>query len=250
MQSNADGTQPIGVPHDGSPLPRPIVICIAADAKARLDDLGLTRVLEGRGHQVRTVAPKPSKALDLVQADALVLAPGSADDGTVVTVSRLRAVGLKTGIAVLCDCGTDGQTKRLLEAGADLLLGSPESPEQAAAKLDALVRRVRGDWTGRFYDIGLDARVDVTARSIDVGHACAVLGPTHFRLFLYFVEHFGRWSSESRIIRDVFGTHHAPGSSIVRTHIWSLRKALEPVGLRIEQRRQTGYRLGNIAGRP
>ena len=225
------------------------VICVAVEAKPRLDDLGLIRTLEGRGHQVRAVAATPSKALDLAQADALVLAHGRGDDATVAIVSRLRTIGLKTGIAVLGDRQTDALAERLLDAGADLLLNARESPGQAATKLEALVRRVRGDWTRTLDPMSLDAQIDITARSIDVGGASAVLNPTNFRLVLYLVEHFGRWISESRIIRDVFGTHHAPGSSIVRVHVCSLRKAVEPVGLRIEHRRQVGYRLARgVAG--
>ena len=87
------------------------------------------------------------------------------------------------------------------------------------------------------------ARIDALARSITRGSASAVLSPTNFRLLLYFVEHSGRWISESRIIGDVFGTHHAPGSSIVRVHVCSLRKTVEAFGLHVEHRRQAGYRL-------
>ena len=86
----------------------------------------------------------------------------------------------------------------------------------------------------------------------------SVVGATNFRLFLYFVDQAERWVSDARIIRAAFGTYHAPGASIVRVHVSSLRRAIAPLGLQIRNRRSraaacnssssVGYRLVGMKG--
>ena len=222
---------------------RTSLICIATEDLARVEGLGLIRALEDRGHRVRGVAPIPWRALDVAQADVLVLAPGPGDERTVASVARLRRVGVRTGIAVLGERALDSLAERFLDAGADLFLSRKQPTGQLATTLEALARRVRGDWARTLEHTGPDVQVDITAQSIRIGAATAELRPTSFRLMLFLLEHFGRWVTEARILRDVFETNHAPGSSIVRVHICSLRRELEPLGLRIEHRRHAGYRL-------
>ena len=217
------------------------LFCFSARAIVRLRESGLLRFLGERGARVRSESLSITRATELEEADVVVLT--SNDELLVETVAMLRRVGLTMGIAVLAEPRMEAEEERLLDAGADLVVPLRHDARATARKLEALARRVRTDWTRGGEPASGDFRIDVVARSIRARGKRVELSATDFRLFLYFVDQASRWVSEARIIRDVFGTFHAPGASIVRVHICSLRKALEPLGLRIHNRRSVGYRL-------
>lgn len=54
----------------------------------------------------------------------------------------------------------------------------------------------------------------------------------------------GEWTSVPEIIADVLGTHHKPGTPLVRVHVHAIRKKLGEEGKRLEScpSRMRGYR--------
>ena len=208
---------------------------------ARLHDTRLLSLLEERGARIRTESLTARRATELEEADVVVLT--SWDGLPLETIAGLRRVGLTTGIAVLTEGRMEAIEERLLSAGADLVVTLEDDARTNACKLEALARRVRGDWRRAPYGASDDFWIDVVARSVRARGTRVELGATDFRLFLYFVDQAERWVSDARIIREVFGTYHAPGASIVRVHVSSLRKAIAPLGLQIQNRRSVGYRL-------
>ena len=208
---------------------------------ARLRDTRLLSLLEERGVRLRIESLTAARATELEEADVVLLT--SRDGLPVETIAGFRRFGLTTGIVVLAEGRIETVEERLLDAGADLVLTLGHDARANASKLEALARRVRGDWARVTPGASDDFRIDVVARSVRVGGERVELGATNFRLFLYFVDQAERWVSDARIIREVFGTFHAPGASIVRVHVSSLRKAIAPLGLQIQNRRSVGYRL-------
>jgi DNA-binding response OmpR family regulator len=217
------------------------LLCLSAGGMGRLHDTRLLSLLEERGVRVFTESLTAPRVTELEEADVVVLT--SRDALPLETIAGFRRVGLTTGIAVLAEGRMAAIEERLLDAGADLVLALEHDARTNASKLESLARRVRGDWTRVTSGASDDLRIDVGARSVHVRSARVELGATAFRLFLYFVDQAERWVSDARIVRDVFGTYHAPGASIVRVHVSSLRKAIAPLGLQIQNRRSVGYRL-------
>ena len=215
---------------------------------AHLRDSKLLGLLKERGVHVRTESLTTRRATELEEADVVVLT--SRDGLPLETIARLRRVGLTTGIAVVAEGRMGAIEEHLLNAGADLVVTLAHDARTNASKLEALARRVRADWTRATPGPSVDFQVDVVARSVRVRGARVELGATDFRLFLYFVDQAERWVSDARIIRDAFGTYHAPGASIVRVHVSNLRKAIAPLGLEIQNRRSVGYRLVTNRSRP
>jgi two-component system, OmpR family, phosphate regulon response regulator PhoB len=71
------------------------------------------------------------------------------------------------------------------------------------------------------------------------------LGPTEFRLLLFFMSHPERVYSRAQLLDDVWGDHVFIEERTVDVHIRRLRAALEATGEheRIETVRGAGYRF-------
>lgn len=217
------------------------LIGVVKESEGVLADLGLTPVLQHRGIGFRVVPLQPS-ATACRELDVLLLISNLASDGQVSNIERLRRMGLRGGMAVLVPRGASQLAERLLEGGADVVVDVTHRPQSIACQLAALARRVRAEWFP-FVPRLRDGWLDNDACSVSCGGRSAQLTPTDFRLLACLARDFERWIPETRLVREVFTTHHAPGSSIVRVHICSLRKALRDLPLRIEQRKATGWRL-------
>lgn len=217
------------------------VVGVAEESQGVLADLGVMPLLLRRGAGVRVVPRQPSAAA-CHGVDVLLLLSSLASDGQVGNVEHLRRMGLHLGIAVLVPRGAAQLAERLLEAGADVVVELTHRPLSITCQVEALARRVRSEWFPLVPGLR-DGWLDNDARSVSCGGRSAQLTPTDFRLLTCLAREFERWIPEGRLVREVFTTHHAPGSSIVRVHICSLRKALRGLPLRIEQRKATGWRL-------
>jgi DNA-binding response OmpR family regulator len=110
----------------------------------------------------------------------------------------------------------------LLERGADDVLLSPVDVRELSARLQSLVRRGPLRWIGDDNEFV----VDETERIIRIRSAEIRLSPLPFRLLHYLVQHRGRWISRKEILESVFETHHDPTTSLVRFHVYTIRKAL------------------------
>ena len=67
------------------------------------------------------------------------------------------------------------------------------------------------------------------------------LTQTQYAILEYLVRHRDRWRSPELIIREVLGTCHQKGSSLVRFHVHNLRNALRDCGYCIHWQRGKGY---------
>ena len=133
-----------------------------------------------------------------------------------------------------------------LEVGADDYVTKPVAPKELIARIKALLRRSGGDSQKDqllFGDLVLDKRshrIFVAGSSIDVG-------PTEFKLLLFFMTNPNRAYTRGQILDHVWGSNVYVEERTVDVHIRRLRKALQcprcDLSTLIETVRGMGYRF-------
>src|SRR3546814_481254 len=133
---------------------------------------------------------------------------------------------------------------RGLETGADDYITKPFSPRELAARVSAVLRRVRPALAGGSLSYA-DIEMDTAAHRVRRGGKAVPLGPTEFRLLRHFLEHPGRVFSRVRLLDAVWGQDTDIELRTVDVHIRRLRKAINDNGGAdvIRTVRSAGYAL-------
>ena len=131
-----------------------------------------------------------------------------------------------------------------LESGADDYVVKPFSPKELVARVRAVLRRRAPHLSDEAVTIGKLSLNPATHR-VFAEQQPVDLGPTEFRLLLFFMTHTERAYSRTQLLDEVWGDHVFIEERTVDVHIRRLRAALEPFGQdgRIETVRGTGYRF-------
>ena len=131
-----------------------------------------------------------------------------------------------------------------LDAGADDYVTKPFSPKELVARVRAVLRRRAPHLAGEVINIG-DLQLDPATHRVQAGNQTIDLGPTEFRLLIFFMTHTERVYTRAQLLDEVWGDHVYIDERTVDVHIRRLRVALEPSGHheRVETVRGTGYRF-------
>lgn len=207
-------------------------------------------------------------AVNLKHNGFLVVRAGSAEDAEAVIRATLPDLLIldwmlpgKSGVALAKKLRGDERTRELpiimltarvheedkvlgLEAGADDYITKPFSPKELVARVRAVLRRRQPHLAGDVVEIGALSLNPATHRVIAGGQPVE-LGPTEFRLLLFFMSHPERVYSRAQLLDEVWGDHVFIEERTVDVHIRRLRATLEPTGEheRVETVRGAGYRF-------
>jgi two-component system phosphate regulon response regulator PhoB len=140
---------------------------------------------------------------------------------------RLRKGGATKAIPIIMLTARGEETDRVrgLSTGADDYVVKPFSVPEILARVKALLRRAapqRVADTLQRGDIVLDRGAHRVTRGLREVH----LGPTEFKLLLYFMENAGRVLTRQQLLDGVWGRDAFIDGRTVDVHVGRLRKAL------------------------
>ncbi|HEY3888989.1 MAG TPA: phosphate regulon transcriptional regulator PhoB [Caulobacteraceae bacterium] len=185
--------------------------------------------LDKEGYAV-TVAGDGEEALVLIDEqmpDLLVLDWMLPKVSGVEVCRRLRArpETRNLPIIMLTARGEESDRIRGLDTGADDYVVKPFSMSELAARIRAVLRRIRPGLAEDRLHHG-DIVVDRTAHRVRRAEKEIHLGPTEFRLLDYLMQHPGRVFSREQLLDAVWGSDVYVEARTVDVHIGRLRKAL------------------------
>ena len=185
--------------------------------------------LDKEGYAV-TVAGDGEEALVLIdeqQPDLIVLDWMLPKVSGVEVCRRLRArtETRNLPIIMLTARGEESDRIRGLDTGADDYVIKPFSMSELAARIRAVLRRIRPGLAADRLHHG-DIVVDRAAHRVRRADKEIHLGPTEFRLLDYLMQHPGRVFSREQLLNAVWGSDVYVEARTVDVHIGRLRKAL------------------------
>ena len=185
--------------------------------------------LEKEGYAV-TIADDGEEALvsiDERQPDLVVLDWMLPKVSGIEVCRRLRGRSETRNIPIvmLTARGEESDRVRGLDTGADDYLTKPFSMVELAARIRAVLRRIRPGLADDKLRHG-DLTVDRVAHRVRRAEREVHLGPTEFRLLDYLMQHPGRVFSREQLLDAVWGSDVYVEARTVDVHIGRLRKAL------------------------
>ncbi len=128
-------------------------------------------------------------------------------------------------IMMLTARGEESDRIRGLDTGADDYVTKPFSMTELAARIRAVLRRIRPGLAEDRVSQG-DIVMDRVAHRVRRAGREIHLGPTEFRLLDYLMQHPGRVFSREQLLDSVWGSDVYVEARTVDVHIGRLRKAL------------------------
>ncbi len=138
---------------------------------------------------------------------------------------RQRSATRNLPIVMLTARGEESDRIRGLDTGADDYVVKPFSMSELAARVRAVLRRLRPGLAEDSVRHG-DITIDRVAHRVRRGEAEVRLGPTEFRLLDHFMQHPGRVFSREQLLDAVWGSDVYVETRTVDVHIGRLRRAL------------------------
>ena len=185
-----------------------------------LEKEGYRVTLAGDGEEAMTLAAEQTP--DLVVLDWMLPKVSGIE-----VCRRLRARGETRNLPIIMLTARGEETDRIrgLDTGADDYVVKPISMTELAARIRAVLRRIRpglAEDVIRHGDIVMDRVAHRVKRSVREVH----LGPTEFRLLDYLMQHPRRVFSREQLLDAVWGADIYVEVRTVDVHIGRLRKAL------------------------
>ncbi len=195
------------------------------------DEPSLTRnvkaYLENAGFEVRTAedgleAIQAARAFrpDLIVLD--IMLPGL--DG----IEVLRRLRQESEVCVLMLTAKADETDKVigLNVGADDYMTKPFSPRELVARIQAILRRGRGNPAGAVMTFRR-LKIDAEAHRVWKDGVEIDLTTTEFELLRALASHCGRVLSRDQVIEHVWGYDYYGDERVADVHIGRIRKKLE-----------------------
>jgi two-component system alkaline phosphatase synthesis response regulator PhoP len=197
------------------------------------DEPGLRKMLSDRlrkeGYAVETAA-NGDQALELARKghyDLIILDLNlPARDGLQVC-HELRREGRNVAVLMLTARDTIADKITGLKSGADDYMTKPFESAELLARMEALLRRTRGDRGADELAFG-DVVVKPRAGQVLRGGRAVRLSAQEFKLLVHLVRNRGVVLSRDELLDAVWGNQAAPETRTVDVHVSWLRQKLEP----------------------
>ena len=142
---------------------------------------------------------------------------------------ELRARGNSTPVLVVSALGEIDDRVRGLRAGGDDYLVKPFALVELVARVEALIRRPRGEQKETVLAIG-PIRMDLLNRKVTRGARLLDVTQREFRLLEYFLRNAGQLLTRSMLYEAVWDYKFDPGTNLIDVHIGRLRRKVDAEG--------------------
>ncbi|OMH29085.1 phosphate regulon transcriptional regulator PhoB [Motiliproteus sp. MSK22-1] len=163
---------------------------------------------------------------------------------------RLKKDSLTADVPIIMLTAKSEEDQKVLglEAGADDYITKPFSPRELVARLKAVLRRTSPLSEKQSLSVN-DLTLDPISHRVTDGDQALEVGPTEFKLLLFFMTNQERAFTRGQLLDHVWGGNVYIDERTVDVHIRRLRKALgEVYAPLIQTVRGTGYRFSqNVA---
>jgi two-component system phosphate regulon response regulator PhoB len=218
------------------------------------DEKDLLKVLEFNlrqaGHEVLS-ATRGRDGLQIArehQPDLVLLDLMLPDIAGTEVCKSLKQASPTREIAVLMLTAKGEEVDRIVgfELGADDYVVKPFSVRELLLRIDAILRRLKGDHTPDAPVEFGNLRIDQAAHRVWVGDGEVELTALEFKLLLTLFARKNRVQSRAALLDDVWGVVADVTTRTVDTHVKRLRQKLGTAGDYIETVRGVGYRFADM----
>jgi DNA-binding response OmpR family regulator len=146
---------------------------------------------------------------------------------------ELRRAGIETPIILLTARSQEAEKEIGLDSGADDYVTKPFSLRELRARIRAQLRRsgVKGTSANRAFRFG-NCEVDFTSAELRRDGSRVDITALELGLLDVFFRNRGRMLSRERLIEAVWGPGVAVTDRVVDTHVFNLRRKIEPIPAR------------------
>ncbi len=171
-----------------------------------------------------------AKGLELIEAenpDVVILDVGLPDMDGFQVLREIRQFS-QVPVIMLTVRDEDSDVARGLELGADDYITKPFSHVELMARVQAVLRRVKGQpVTGERPFVSGKLSVDFASNEVHVNGKLVKLTSTETKLLHYLIRNEGRLLSHENLLAKVWGAEYQDTRDLVRVHIQHLRQKLE-----------------------
>lgn len=128
------------------------------------------------------------------------------------------------------------------ELGVDEYISKPFSPKILVARVNAILRRTRGNMEGDVIEAG-GIKMDKAAHIVEIGGKQIELSYKEFELLSYFMENEGIALSREKILNNVWNYDYFGDARTIDTHVKKLRSKLGEKGEYIRTIWGMGYKF-------
>jgi len=129
-----------------------------------------------------------------------------------------------------------------LEFGADDYVTKPFSPRELVLRINAILRRGKGEIAEKTMSIG-QITLDPSRHHVAIAGKPVRLTSVEFKLLSMLMQRQGRVQARDRLLNEVWGYESLIDTRTVDTHVRRLRKKLGKAAAAIETVRGFGYRI-------
>ncbi len=207
----------------------------------------VVRGLREAGHTVEHAANgrdglflAASESFDAVVLDRML--PGGIDGLRIL--ETIRAQNNPVPVLILSALADVDERVAGLKAGGDDYLTKPFAFAELLARVEALVRRGKGDQPVTRLVVE-DLELDLLSRQVRRAGQKIDMQPREFRLLEYLMRHAGQVVTRTMLLESVWDYHFDPQTNVIDVHVSRLRQKIDkpfPTAL-IQTVRNAGYML-------
>ncbi len=163
-----------------------------------------------------------SEAFDAVILDRML--PGGIDGLRIL--ETLRAQKNAVPVLILSALADVDERVRGLKAGGDDYLTKPFAFAELLARVNALVRRGKGEGPVTKLTVE-DLELDLLSRRVTRAGQKIALQPREFRLLEYLMRHTGQVVTRAMLLEGVWDYHFDPQTNVIDVHVSRLRQKVD-----------------------